>query len=267
VRVEFLHFQPESVRAAEILAALARTAGIMGLKPQMTRGYSGRSDLLVLWGPGGTDRFEPMRRQIAQGGHVLALDLAYWQREDKFRIAIDAAHPQAWVMRQTCRPDRLAADRVRVADLWHPSGPVIVAGIGEKAGLQYGVETVRAWEREQIHDAQARGWRVLYRPKKPDGYVPSGVPVAPHGDIERVLAGARLVVTWHSNVAVDAIRLGIPVVCRDGAAAAVYPSAIHEQPAPLDRAIRSAFLSNLSYFQWRPREAAACWRFVLELVA
>ena len=42
--------------------------------------------------------------------------------------------------------------------------------------------------------------------------------------IDQALTGCSLVVTWHSNVAVDAIRMGIPVVCRDGAAAAVCPS-------------------------------------------
>jgi hypothetical protein len=53
--------------------------------------------------------------------------------------------------------------------------------------------------------------------------------------IEHVLAGASLVVTWHSNVAVDAIRLGIPVICREGAAAAVCPSELGaDDPRPLD---------------------------------
>ena len=118
-----------------------------------------------------------------------------------------------------------------------------------------------------IARAQADGRRVLYRPKKADGRVPSGVPVSAGGHIDMALRGASAVVTWHSNVAVDAIRMGIPAICRDGAAASVCGSEWRPDLAPLDEATRRQFLANLAWFQWLPNEAKACWRWLLEVLA
>ncbi len=262
--VELLTFPAQSNRSLEMEAALLRAM-------PMTRSttYRGGRDLLVLWGPGHPARFEPMRRQIAHGGHVLALDLSYWQREYKVRISIDAAHPQAWVMRSPLPSSRLEADGVAIRDTWKAGGPVIVAGLGTKARVQYGADQIDAWEADMVRACLAQ-WPerpVRYRRKKADQPVRLSIPATSDGPIEDVLAGASLLVTWHSNVAVDAIRLGIPVVCQDGAAAAVCPSTLPAQPVPLDPAMRRSFLSNLAWFQWAPREAKACLQFVRGLLA
>lgn len=264
-QIEMLRFPVEAHRATTTLEALARTAAKVGLRLQRTREYLGGSPWLMVWGPGGPDRVDPMRRQLAAGGHVIALDLAYWQRDRKFRVSIDAPHPQAWVMRRDWPADRWPRDAGRVEDTWHADGPVIVAGIGEKASVQYGA-AVGAWEAEMVQAARAAGRRVWYRPKRPGGLVPHGLESIGHGPIESVLRGASCVVTWHSNVAVDAIRLGIPVVCRDGAAAAVCPSTWTPDAQPLAPALRQRFLQNLAWFQWDPREAAACWAWLREVL-
>jgi hypothetical protein len=267
--IEILSFQPESHRAALNLRALAQVVRPQTAVQQTTR-YQGRSDLLVLWGPGSPDRFGPMAAQVAKGGHVLALDLSYWGRDRKVRVSIDAAHPQAWVMRQDWPAARFDADVVPVRDAWKRNGPVIVAGIGSKARVQYG-DAVGAWEQQMIAAVAERwpGRRILYRRKKADGSFPSGVELASNRPIDELLGGASLLVTWHSNVAVDAIRTGIPVICRDGAAAAVCPSAFGpDDPQPLAPDVRDRFLRNLSYFQWEPaREAAAFWSWVGQVLA
>jgi hypothetical protein len=86
--------------------------------------------------------------------------------------------------------------------------------------------------------------------------------------IDQALAGASLVVTWHSNVAVDAIRLGLPVICRDGAAAAVCPSDFRTtDPQPLPASVRDRFLANLAWFQWSNSEAAAFWPWAQEMLS
>lgn len=261
--VELLRFSVESNRASLVVSALERDP--VGVSLSVTRSYVGDSDVLMVWGPGGPDRVEPMRRQLEAGGHVVALDLSYWQRDTKFRVSIDAPHPQRWVMHRDWPDSRLAADRVRIDRAWKPDGPVVVAGIGEKATVQYG-SCVRAWELDMIATARARGRRVLYRPKK-TGAAPEGVPVRAGGAIDDVLKGASLLVTWHSNVAVDAIRMGIPVICRDGAAAAVCQSTWQDDPRPLDEGVRARFLSNLAWFQWSTAELPACWAFLREVLA
>lgn len=109
--------------------------------------------------------------------------------------------------------------------------------------------------------------KIVYRTKKIGGPVPDGVTIAPMIPIELALAGASLVITWHSNVAVDAIRLGIPVICRDGAASAICPSDFgHDDPTPVAEDVREQFLRNLAYFQWAPNEATACWQFLREVM-
>jgi hypothetical protein len=265
--VELLSFAGASSRSITITRALQHA--VPPVRVQTTTSYQGQSDVLLVWGPGGPDRFGPMAAQLAKGGHVLALDLAYWQRDKKFRVSIDAPHPQQWVMRKDWPASRLVADRVPVANRWKVDGPVIVAGIGRKARVQYGT-AVERWESQMIAAASSR-WpdrRVLYRRKQVDATLPAGVEAASTAPIEQALARASLVITWHSNVAVDAIRLGIPVICHDGAAAAVCPSTFSiEDPKPLAPDVRDRFLQNLAWFQWAPNEARRFWAWVPEVLA
>lgn len=255
--MELLSFDPQSPRADDSLAAFARAGRASGVPVQTSRSYRGGADLLVLWGPGHPARFDPMRRQIAAGGHVCALDLAYWHRDRKVRISIDGAHPQGWVMRRHLPRSRFAGDAVRVSDVWNPDGPVIVAGLGEKARVQYGATVIDAWEAAMMAEARRRGKVVQYRAKR-SAMVP----------IDQALIGASLVITWHSNVAVDAIRLGIPVICQDGAASAICASTWTDDLKPLPVPWRDRFLANLAWFQWDlDREAAACLAFLQEALA
>lgn len=257
--VEVLRCLPETARAAEALRGLARAAAGAGLDVVPTDTYQGASPWLLLWGPGAPARGAIMRQHVAAGGHAIALDLAYWNRGLKARLTIDAPHPQALVMRRDLPETRLRADRPPISDSWwRPHGQIIVAGIGRKAQAQYGADWIEAWETQMVADCRAR-WPlrdVIRRPK----------PLTP-GMPDNDLRGASLVVTWHSNIAVDAIRLGIPAVCRDGAAAAVCPSELPDDPRPLDQAVRQRFLANLAWFQWAPSESAACWKFLMEALA
>lgn len=264
--VELLTFCPQSPKGLEMFDALQQT--LRGsIKVTRTDKYQGQSDVLLLWGPGAPNRWPAMSYQTARNKHFVAMDLAYWQRDSKIRVAIDAAHPQQWVMKQDWPESRLLADGIRVSDHWDPNGPVIVAGIGPKAKVQYGAERVEAWEVEMIAACRGQGRVVRYRRKNSRGDAPIGVPAADTGTIEATLSGASLLVTWHSNAAVDAIRMGIPVVCRDGAAAAVCPSVLTDQPKPLASDERKQFLTNLAWFQWSPREASALWGWLNEALA
>lgn len=255
---ELLRFAPETPRAAEMLTALIGASGASGIELTSTNRYVGDSPLLLFWGPGAPERSAIMRQHVANGGRAIALDLAYWSRATKVRVSIDAAHPQAWVMKRELSMSRLLIDRPPVGHVWKPTGPIIVAGIGQKAKAQYG-EQVDIWEAAMIEACLER-WpdrAVIKRPK----------PRFTGPQIDGELKGASLLITWHSNVAVDAIRMGIPVVCKDGAAAAVCPSELPDVPAPLPIEVRDKFIANLSWFQWAPSEARAMWNFLRELLA
>lgn len=270
--VEILRFKSESQRAGLFFSAFLRDAAAAGVETTVSRDtYRGGADWLLVWGPGAADRFEPMARQVAGGGHCAALDLAYWSRDTKVRVSIDAAHPQAWVMRHDWPRARFESDKVPIAERWDPKGPVIVAGIGRKARAQYEPDTVLAWERSMIEACRARWPKrcISYRRKQLDAPIPQGVNLMGAGPIDQALNGASLVITWHSNVAVDAIRMGIPVVCRDGAAAAVCPSTLTDEPTPLATDLRNRFLGNLAWFQWgsTQSESTKFWSFLREVIA
>ncbi len=250
-----------------MFSALRTMAALSGMAVVETSAYRGTSQWLMLWGPGAPDRVGPMRRHLESGGHVIAWDGAYWQRNKKLRVSIDAAHPQSWVMRRDWPADRFEADGVRVTNAWDPRGPVVIAGLGRKALTQYGESAVLAWEGAMARECRARGWDVRYRRKRIGMPTLPGIPLASDQPIEQALDGASLVITWHSNVAVDAIRMGLPVVCRDGAAAAVCPSEIPSEIEPLAESMRDRFLANLAWFQWAPSEAAQCWAFLAELLS
>jgi hypothetical protein len=268
--VELLHFTPESKRAHDMFMGLIEGSRSQGVQVRPTSVYRGESPWLMLWGPGDPVRASVMARHVAGGGHAICFDLAYWDREKKVRLSIDAAHPAAWVMRQDCPRERFIADRVPVSDKWKATGPVLIAGIGDKARVQYGAQTVDRWEAEMLRACQERwpGRPVLYRKKKAWSPVPADAQIAPLRPIDEALNGVSLLVTWHSNVAVDAIRNGIPVVCMDGAAAAVCPSVLGvDDPQPLPADVRDRFLGNLAWFQWAPHESRQCWRFLQGMLA
>jgi hypothetical protein len=264
--VEIVAFAPESLRANQWFDALEKGAKANGLDVYRTKKPASLAPWLLLWGPGDPTRAATMRRHVAGGGHVIALDLAYWDRERKARVSFDAPHPQAWVMRQEMPSSRFIADRVPVASTWNPSGPIVIAGLGDKARVQYGADTIDRWEASMAHQCRARWPKrpIVYRKKRAISPTPGWASNVLVGDvIDQALRGKSLVITWHSNVAVDAIRMGIPVICRDGAAAAVCPPDFGpEDPQPLSTETRDTFLGNLAWFQWAPNEARGFWSFV-----
>lgn len=249
-----------------ILGSLGRASRSAGLAAVTSRQYRGDSDWLLIWGPGAPDRWRCMAQQIARGGHAIALDLAYWQRDLKFRVSIDAPHPQQWVMMRAWPDTRLVDDRLVLRSTWNRFGPVILAGLGRKAGVQYGTSLVAEWEAQMARAALADGRDVRYRSKRQATSPPIPLPVATAEPIDRVVQGASAVITWHSNVAVDAIRLGVPALCRDGAAAAVCGATWQPDLVPLEESVRRRFLANLAWFQWAPSEAEHCWRFLRDLL-
>lgn len=270
--VELVAFQPMTDRTMALFRALVSSAAASNVRVWKAPTYQGRCPWLVIWGPGHPERAAAMAQHVAGGGHAVAWDLAYWHRDRKMRVSIDAAHPQAWVMRREWPIARFAADRVLVEDRWSPQGPVVIAGLGDKARIQYGETAVDAWEAAMAQACHSRwpGRPIIYRKKKPMSPTPSWASMVstPGRPIEDALRGTSLVVTWHSNVAVDAIRLGIPAICRDGAAAAVCPSTLeHDDPQPLVPSVRDRFLANLAWFQWAPQEMPACWTFLREVLA
>lgn len=228
-----------------------------------------RPDLVVTWGLGNPATLDQMRRLNARGVNVVGFDIGYWQRgrpSRKFRFSVNAAHPQATVMALDA-PARPGTPPLR-SD-WSPEGRVVIVGMGYKSADTYG-EARGEWERKtlkrvlEIYPAE----RIVFKPR-PVGGIPSLPDIRTDTrHVTEVLRGAAVAICRHSNVAVDAIVAGVPAVADDGAAAAICPHVLTEGLKPLDTALRSRFLANLSWYQWTSEElrSAATWRAILERV-
>lgn len=255
---EILMDEPLAGRGIRMLQALADTAPAGSV---VTRAYAGKHRLLVLYGVGLAQRLAVFHRHIQSGGHVACWDIGYWDRDDAMRLSIDSLHPTEAQLMLAPRGWRRSIHLQELAD---PKGPILLVGIGSKSASQFGLKPME-WESAALgrirrrHGAAAQVW---FRPKgkRP---VPLGGTTLRHGmPIEEALRGASLVVCKHSNVAVDACIAGIPAECEDGAARALYRG--NRTPTAPERA---EFLRQLSFWNYRPKEAAQAWGWIERVTA
>ena len=222
--------------------------------------YTGARRILMVWGGGRPDRVQLLKRHRAAGGVTVAWDLAYWDREGAARVAVQSLHPNAAQLAMCpAGPGRRDFDLQEHAD---PSGPVLLVGLGAKSARMLDIGVLH-WERKRLRDLQARfpGRTIWWRPKGKD-FIPLPDTAPRWGaPIEEALRGASLVVCRHSNVAVHACIAGVPVECEDGAAAALYRG----NPQPT-REQRAEFLRRLTWWEWRPDEAAQAWAWILRVI-
>lgn len=234
-----------SVKARSILRAMSEAAASKGVKVHQSQEYTGRYPLYMTWGLGHPVRREWTTRHVKDGGRVIAWDLGYWDRRHKYRLTIDADHPWRLVRDM---PDTRSSG-IALRNEYDPKGHIVIIGMGPKSIQVY--DGAAGWEQQAIQSAAAAypGRKIVVRPKyqsKP---------------IEDVIRGASLVVCRHSNVAIDACIAGIPVVCDDGIAKALYGSDISRPVMPTESE-RRQFIANVGWWQWSPDEAGNAWEFI-----
>lgn len=240
-----------------------------------SRGHSvapyvrGTDATLVLYGLGGADRL-PVA--LAHRGDYLAWDAGYWNRKApdphrSYRITINGFHPPQYIMRGD-KPDqdRWNGSGLRIEQRGNPAGPIILVGNAPKS-RKVGAE---GWAADKLAEIRTKlpGRKVLYRPKPkrpPEQVRADGIA---DGHIDDVLSMASLVVCRHSNVAVDACRLGVPVVCDDGAAAAIYPNRLEDAAQQPKAARREDFMHRLAWWQWTMAElrGPAFWEWLARTI-
>jgi len=249
----------------DMLDAMYRSSPMLIVRNQR---YLGQSDLLMVYGMGHVGRRPWIDKHLSSGRHMVGFDLGYWMRggetDRAMRMTIDQDHPQAWL---DDRPaERFDSSGVKLREDYDPNGPIVLVGLGPKTNTAL-AQPWLTWERDALKRIRAAYPRaeVIFRPKREDGTTLPGTSKMAGMPIEQVLKGASLVVCRHSNVAVDACIAGIPVVCWDGAASALYGNELAFPVRPtLEQRLR--FLRNLAWFQWRPSEAAQCWQFLLSRI-
>lgn len=267
--VDVLITQSMRPRPQRLMEALAASGEAHGVDARVMRQYQPRNgSTLVLYGLGGADRLPHALAHQRNGGRVVSWDAGYWERKTSdrcYRASIDGFHCPQLIMRgENPGPDRWNASGLQVTDQHHPKGDIILVGNGPKSGA-VGASGWSARKSAELRELR-KGRRIIYRPKR--GYMERGITcdgVANETSIEKVLNLASLVVCRHSNVAVDACRLGIPVVADDGAASAIYPHRIEDEAKQPSKALRLEFLHRLAWWQWSDSEIrrGAFWPWLL----
>ena len=214
---------------------------------------------------------ELMRDYVKAGKVAVQVDMGYWSRTDGGRydgfhkISINSHHPTAYFQKVKHPADRFDHHEIEPLPWFHDGEWFLLAGMSQKAAWVCGYEP-EVWERETVKMLQNHSNRgIIYRPKpswrgatRIEGTVFSTSDRELKLDIDRAYA----VVTHHSNVGIDALIRGIPVMTVEGAASALghKPSPELKRYFPED-AVRQQFLNDLAYTQWKPSEMAsgAAW--------
>ena len=209
--------------------------------------------------------------ELHAGRRAVYFDLPYWRRSAEvngyYRLGVDD-----WCMGRRL-PRGRSADRLRSFGIevmgWNRDGrDVIVAGMAERSANVHGYE-FEEWERMAVDRLQecCPNRRIWYRPKPKHALMASRMPGA-HFDTRRLadaLTAAALVVTHHSNVAIDALVAGVPVIADLGPAslASVRWDQANEPPHEADRA---ALLADVAWLQWSVDEMhrGLCWAYLKE---
>lgn len=244
-------------RGRNIMQAMVDAAPEVGIRCIVTQRYGNHAPLLMSYGLGHSGRRPQTQAHVAGGGKLIGWDMGYWDREVSMRCTVDRDHVRAM---PDMPLDRWQMTGIALREDFDPRGPIILVGIGCKSRTQFGLNG-QEWELRMLDSIRRAypGRNVLYRPKKPERLAGCA---SVDGEIEDVLRGASLVVCRHSNVAVDACIAGVPVVCEDGAAVALYGSDLRKPVSP-DHAQRLKFLQNLAWWNWKPTEAVNAWKFLL----
>ena len=224
-------------------------------------------DALVLYGLGGADRYRVGMDHIEAGKPLLSFDIGYWSRKlpnRKYRFSLNGLHPSMVMVCKHSGPGRFLESKLVIETIkTKKNGPIMLVGNAPKSiavGAQDWTARTSKEIREQFPDRQ-----IVYRPK-PKRPVEHDVVCdrVSSGPIESELKNISLVVCRHSNVAVDACFLGIPVVCTDGAAAGIYPNLLSDYYRQPDAATRVEFLHRLAYWQWGAYEVKQFWQWFFE---
>lgn len=258
MQCEVLVDESSCKRGRQMLAALIDCANSVGVKCVVSKQYQGAANWLISYGLGHPGRRKWIDSHLQQGGRLIGWDLGYWERQDHMRLTVDADHPQKLITDQPS--ERFDKYNIVLQDQFQSDGPIILAGMGEKSRIALGYKGLE-WEASKLEELREvyPNKRILYKPKRP-GERLKDVEITSKS-IEIILNGASLLVCRHSNVSIDACIYGIPVVCWDGAASAIYGSEL-AQPTKPSKEQRYRFLSNLAWWQWKPSEATQAWNFI-----
>lgn len=270
MRVE-VAYNHGKLRHRLVSEAMRDGIGRLGDFPVSVSTHGPRPDCLVCYG-----WCDPAKEYRPRGIHVVTMDMPWFNRlhptnpESCVKISVNHWHPTAYFRRRPKPTDRWEKLGLPILPMRGSGRHIVVAGSGPKSSVRDGNE-FQAWEREAIAALRLLTDReIVYRPKP---YMKDAAPPPIEGSrmdrekpIAALLEGAHAVVTRQSNVAVDALRLGVPVFCLDGVASVLAKDDLSwiESPRIPSDDQRLQFFADLAYCQWTMAElrTGAAWAHI-----
>ena len=270
------YYNPENGRSRHVAHAMEAGFVRHGLQVRCETSFAGvAGDLAVAYGWRNKDAFNSY---VRAGGHALYIDMGFWDRkpagsprEGYHKVVLDDWCPTK-TMRRGCPEDRFSRLGVQVREA-RAGKTIVVAGMSGKSARDHGYAS-NEWEAKVIDRLRKVTRRpIVYRPKpswkeaRPiagAGYSIGSVPIAD------VLAGAHMLVSHHSNAAVDAIVAGVAVYCEQGVASLLSVPSLETvddaKPATIQERLK--LLQDIAWCQWTPSEmrSGECWDHYRELI-
>lgn len=198
--------------------------------------------------------------------HFVFWDLGYWGRRSRegidgeyHRFSIDDWDTAESIVpgKPSDRWKRLGVDvKPWVSDAYNRNY-ILLAGMSGKAARTHGYEP-GVWETQHAEILRKQGFNVILR-KKPNKRT------IVQGTIQEALIDAQLLVTHHSNVALDALVEGLPIYTIKGVARRLSSQSI--EPLMIfnpSKASRLQLFQDVAYCQWTMREVknGDWWQYV-----
>lgn len=270
----YYHGNPR--RAEKIAFGLASGGKIVGWDTHAIRGCETeiRSDIVAGYGWILKPAFFAYK---ARNRPFVYADLGYWHRKPeksrysgyhKLVVSDKHSHPN---LNKVWDSDRFNVLNIPVQP-WrdNPQGGILVAGMSAKNAVNLGFQE-EEFERRAIAQLRSVGYDgpIIYRPK-PSWH--SARPIRdtiyspPEEPLETVLERVRGIVTHSSNVAVDALVLGLPFYCEDGIARALSVPAPESLLSRCREPVqRMNMLHAIAYHQWNLQEMVTgeAWQWMI----
>lgn len=208
------------------------------------------------------------KEYIAAGKKTILMDLGYWGRTEGgrlsgyHRVVANNLHPNYYYQMITHDSNRFLKFNVDVKPKDVSGDHVLLAGMSEKAAWVFDLKPLE-YEKRMITEIRKHTDKpILYRPKpswKGAAPLPGTTYSPPDEPLQDALDRSFVVVTHHSNVAIDAIVNGKPcIVTGHGVGMAVSTSldCLEEPYFPYEEK-RMKWLSNIAYTQWNVKEIQA----------
>lgn len=238
------------------------------------------ADLAILYGMGPSN-LVIYKQFRAQNKPTVTIDLGYWQRGGPhnqnayYKVAVNHWHPNAYIMKINATPERFNQYALHIRPWQHHNEHqrhyILLAGMGPKSCDLYHTR-YQQWDRWVVEEIQKHTDRkIIYRPKPSDLIAKpiEGTHFSNRAQsITTVINSSWCIVTYHSNVSVDALLCGIPAICCEGAANSILNADIANIEKPNYIKNREQFFWNLAWCQWSLQEMASgeCWKYIKETV-